>query len=151
MKTLKLSLTLFLSFLIISSPAHAGLTKALTCQRKVDLMFGDFSQGDLIYVDIYLDEKKRFDLEVVSEANQVLVKASAANNTFSSSSLANSIIAASWIINKAPVELRLAYFGGVSWAGLVMFPKGHTSESYQLAPGAELEISCRELDLSSLE
>lgn len=151
MKALKLSLTLFLSFLIISGAAHAGLTKALTCQRKVDLMFGDFSQGDLIYVDIYLDEKNRFDLEVVSETNQVLVKASAANNTFSSSSLASNIIAASWKINEAPVELRLAYFGGVNWAGLVMFSKGHTSVNYQLAPGAELEITCRELHLDPLE
>ncbi len=151
MKTFKLSIALLLISLILSTSAHAGLTKALTCKRKVDLMFGDFSQGDLIYVDVYLDAQKRFDLEVVSETNQVLVKAAAADNTYSSSDLSQSIIAASWNIDQVPVELRLAYFGGVNWMGLVNFPMGFEGNRYHLQAGAELEISCRELNLAPLE
>lgn len=152
MKNLRLPLVATLILLSSFNIATASeRTKALTCSRKVDLMFGSFEQGDLIYADIYLNTENKFELEVVSETNQILIGAMGEQNTYSSSDLSQSLIAASWKIEGTPVELRLAYFGGVKWMGLVMLPKGFESSNYSLTPGAEIELDCRELNLSALE
>ncbi len=150
MKNLKLTLLCLVALISLITSASAR-TKALTCSRKVDLMFGNYQQGDLIYTDIYLDEENVFELEIVSETNTILAKASANQSLFSSKDISDSLIAASWNLDGKRVDLRLAYFGGVKWMGLVMFPMGLESSSLPLSPGAEIEVDCREINLSALE
>ena len=148
---MKTSTLLILTVMMTLSTPILASDKLLTCQRQIDFMFGDFQQGDQLYADIFISADKKLELDLVDETNQKVLNLSSTENTDSSIALSQSIISGSWIQNENPIELRLAYFGGVSWAGLIMFPKSIQASGRSFSAGSEIEIKCREIDFSSVQ
>lgn len=149
MKTIKI-LILLVSF--IPAFSYGESTKILKCRRMMDLMFGQFQQGDDVYTDIYLSKTDKLELAMIDDYNSAAVDLKENDNLRTTLNIDNSSISAEWFDqeNQKPVNLVLSYFGSYNWAGMVIFPQGWTSKNFSVSPGAEVEITCKEVDFSRL-